>query len=255
MIAVVTFDVWETMIHDDPAEGERRGELRIAGMTRALRQAGCAVDGRRVRDAYHESWRQCEQIWSAGREVDPAEQLTMLLGDIDPELSAKLDAAARAAVDDAYVAPIFARPPALNEGLVDVLRALHGGGSRLGLICNTGRTPGYAMRRLLGSYGVLGFFQAVAFSNEEGVRKPNPEIFQRVLRRLGAAPAEAVHVGDDLVADIAGAKRSGMRAVLVRASYPSELPVAPDAHIRNLGELLPALERLEEERTKQGWTG
>lgn len=245
MINAVTFDVWETMIHDDPAEGERRGELRIAGMTQALRRAGYAADERRVRAAYHESWQQCEQLWSTGREVDPREQLTMLLRDVDPDLPAKLDAAARVAVDEAYVAPIFSYPPTLNEGLVDALRALRDGGARLGLVCNTGRTPGYAMRRLFTDYGVLDYFHATAFSNEEGIRKPNPEIFHRVLRRLGAAAAEAVHVGDDLVADIAGAKRSGMYAVLVRASYPSHLPVAPDAYISNLGELLPTLERLD----------
>lgn len=244
MINAVTFDVWETMIHDEPALGERRGKQRIEGMTRALRRAGFAVAERRVRDAYHESWRQYERIWETGREIDPHEQLTMLLAQLDPELPGRLDAAARAEVDEAYVAPIFSHPPPLNEGLVDVLRALRDRGSRLGLICNTGRTPGYAMRRLLSDYGVLGYFQATAFSNEEGIRKPNPEIFQRVLRQLGTPAAEVMHVGDNVVADIAGAKRSGMRAVLVRASYPSDLPVAPDAHIRNLGELLPALERL-----------
>jgi putative hydrolase of the HAD superfamily len=245
MITAVTFDVWETMIHDDPALGAARGAHRVARIAEALHRAGFPFDELQVRRAYDESWRQCEQSWAAGREVDPHDQLLTLLAALDSALPARLDAAALASVEDAYVDPIFTHPPGLNEGLVDALRALRDAGSRLGLICNTGRTPGYAMRRLLDRYGVIAYFDALAFSNEEGIRKPDPEIFRRVLARLAVPAAEAVHVGDDVVTDISGAKHSGMRAVLFRQRYPANLPVAPDAYIKSLGELLPALERLD----------
>ncbi|OJT09284.1 hypothetical protein TRAPUB_14281 [Trametes pubescens] len=35
-------------------------------------------------------------------------------------------------------------------------------------------------------------------SEEEGVEKPSPEIFRRAYERLGVAPNETVHVGDEL---------------------------------------------------------
>ena len=54
---------------------------------------------------------------------------------------------------------------------------------------------------------------AAAFSDEMGVRKPAAEIFHRVLDQTGVGPAVAVHVGDDPVTDVAGARGVGMRAI------------------------------------------
>ena len=54
---------------------------------------------------------------------------------------------------------------------------------------------------------------AAAFSDEMGVPKPAAEIFRRVLDQAGVGPAVAVHVGDDPVTDVAGARGVGMRAI------------------------------------------
>ncbi|MNC93398.1 Phosphoglycolate phosphatase [compost metagenome] len=50
------------------------------------------------------------------------------------------------------------------------------------------------------------------------VRKPHPGHILGTLERLGVAPGDAVMVGDSLTQDIEGARRIGMRGVLVRRS-------------------------------------
>jgi FMN phosphatase YigB (HAD superfamily) len=55
-------------------------------------------------------------------------------------------------------------------------------------------------------------FDVSVFSAEEGVRKPDPEIYERALSRLGVAPAEAVFV-DDRLKNVEGARQVGMHAL------------------------------------------
>ena len=55
-------------------------------------------------------------------------------------------------------------------------------------------------------------FDLLVFSGEEGVQKPDPEIFRRALARLGAAPGEAVFV-DDVEANVEAARGMGMAGI------------------------------------------
>src|SRR5262249_40870163 len=55
----------------------------------------------------------------------------------------------------------------------------------------------------------------VVTSAEFGAAKPDPAIFRRALELAGARPGEAVHAGDDVEADVEGARAAGLPAVLV----------------------------------------
>lgn len=55
----------------------------------------------------------------------------------------------------------------------------------------------------------------MTFSDEVGVRKPAAEIFADTLRRVGGDAASAVHVGDDEILDVDGARKAGLRVVQV----------------------------------------
>jgi putative hydrolase of the HAD superfamily len=108
------------------------------------------------------------------------------------------------------------------------------------------RTPGAMLRRVLNHYGLLRYFAHTAFSDETRVRKPDPAIFHGALRALGVAPEEAIHVGDDPVLDVEGARAAGMRVVQVTtASVSTQGPRRPDAVIPTLIGLPDAIERLD----------
>jgi len=71
-----------------------------------------------------------------------------------------------------------------------------------------------------------------------GVAKPAPAIFLHACERLGVAPEHVLHVGDDPLADIAGARAAGMRTAWInRAGSMWGEAQAPDLEIRDLAEL------------------
>jgi len=102
-------------------------------------------------------------------------------------------------------------------GAAEAVRTLAGRGVRLGVISNTGRTPGVVLRRFLERHGLLRHFEVVTFSDELGLRKPEAEIFRRTLAKLGPElglePHEVAHIGDNPQADVEGARAVGMRTV------------------------------------------
>jgi HAD superfamily hydrolase (TIGR01458 family) len=82
----------------------------------------------------------------------------------------------------------------------------------------------------------------VAQVEAEIVGKPTAAYFEAALAELDSTPSEAVMVGDDVEADIGGAKQIGMRGVLVRTGKfrPAALEEAdpqPDAVIGSIAEL------------------
>jgi putative hydrolase of the HAD superfamily len=91
--------------------------------------------------------------------------------------------------------------------------------------------------------GIEQYLSAVLISEFEGVRKPDPAIFQRAVARLGASVDRAVYVGDNPVADVAGARAAGLRAVWKRDPlWPP--PTDLDAAIDDLIELPEVVRRL-----------
>ena len=82
---------------------------------------------------------------------------------------------------------------------------------RLGLCSNF--SDGETARAVIGEAGFLPHLRSLVISEEVGIRKPRPEIFEAVAEGLGLEPREILHVGDSLEADIAGAAAVGMRTV------------------------------------------
>jgi HAD superfamily hydrolase (TIGR01509 family) len=107
------------------------------------------------------------------------------------------------------------RPP--RPGALELLDRLRAGGYPLGLIsdcsselCEAWATTPYAAR-----------IDAAVFSWREGYRKPDPRLYATVAGRLGVAADECWFVGDGGSRELDGARRAGMRPVLVtNAGYP-----------------------------------
>jgi epoxide hydrolase-like predicted phosphatase len=62
-------------------------------------------------------------------------------------------------------------------------------------------------------YGFEDLVDLVLYSHEEGLEKPDPRFYELVCERLGVRPDEALFV-DDVDANVIGARRVGMKAVL-----------------------------------------
>jgi len=99
------------------------------------------------------------------------------------------------------------------------LGTLRAANIRVGLVCDTGFTPGRVVRQLLEEAGLCDHLEVLCFSDEVGVPKPGNEIFAKALAELGVRPPEAIHVGDLRRTDIAGAHDVGMRAARFKAIH------------------------------------
>jgi putative hydrolase of the HAD superfamily len=92
--------------------------------------------------------------------------------------------------------------------------------------------------------GLDGLVDVVTISEAVQVRKPDPRIYQLALEALGISADRAVFVGDHPEADVAGAKRAGLRAIWFRDLYWGECDCA-DGTVNTLNELPAEILRLE----------
>jgi putative hydrolase of the HAD superfamily len=116
---------------------------------------------------------------------------------------------------------------AAANALLDSLRAR---GVKTALVANAWPDPGRILRGDAESFGFAERLDLMVFSEELGVRKPEPEIFLHAVRGLGVDPEAAMYVGDDLVNDVQGAAGVGMstvQAMWFRAD-DSPQPIEPD---------------------------
>ncbi|MBR5235455.1 MAG: YjjG family noncanonical pyrimidine nucleotidase [Bacteroidaceae bacterium] len=79
----------------------------------------------------------------------------------------------------------------------------------------------------MSSAGIAHYFDGVILSEDIGVNKPHPAIFEHALRVAGVAAHQALMIGDNLEADIQGAHQVGMEQVF----YNSKRIAAPDSSL------------------------
>jgi putative hydrolase of the HAD superfamily len=137
------------------------------------------------------------------------------------------------------------RPDSLYADVRPALGEL-AGRYRLGVLANQQSTVRGALER----DGLAKYFEAWAVSEDLGIEKPDPRIFDHALSVAGAAADRSAMVGDRLDYDIEPARDAGMRTVWVlRGEAPSE-PTAeqfavPDAAVTSLEEVPAALESMQ----------
>lgn len=102
----------------------------------------------------------------------------------------------------------------LVPGAVSLLNFLKRRGLKLGLVSNLASPFKEPVDRL----GLAAFFDAFAFSCDEGRTKPDPEIYRRALARLGVEPSEALFVGDSIPNDVRAPAALGMRTAGIGAA-------------------------------------
>lgn len=72
-----------------------------------------------------------------------------------------------------------------------------------------------SLEKIVGGLNIAGYFDFVLASAEAGWKKPSPKIFQLALERAGAEPSRVVHIGDTYQTDVLGARRAGIRGIML----------------------------------------
>jgi len=115
-------------------------------------------------------------------------------------------------------------------GLRKTLDAIKAMGLPIGAITNGWGDVQY---KKIGMLGVRSYMKSITCAEQAGARKPDVRIFRKALASLGAKPEEAVHIGDNPDADIAGATGAGMTAIWLSGTCEWPKGAAPAKHTIN----------------------
>ncbi len=202
MLKAVTLDFWATLVDD------RHGALprRIDALCQQLPD----IEPERVHSAYSAAWSRFLDAGSRGWGLPPAAVLSDTLGGLGVSLLPEVYAQTL----QYWQRSCLEEPPPLVPQAAETLKKLRAQGLRIGLISDTGVSPGRVLRQYLVQVGLRSLFDWLTFSNETGVTKHHPQAYLLTLRALGVEPHEALHVGDSPAPDITGAQAVGMMAAL-----------------------------------------
>jgi len=224
--AAVFFDVDFTLIYPGPTfQGE--------GYRRFCAKHGITVDqgrfGQAVRAASVILDAQQQHVYDAEIFVRYTQRIIEEMGGTGPDLTA----CATEIYDEWAACHHFH----LYDDVEAVLRELARRDVKIGLISNSHRS----LVSFEQHFELDGLISAAISSSEHGYLKPHPSIFEAALRLADVRAEESMMVGDSFSHDIEGARRVGMRGVLVhrgpgRADVGDGIPV-----IRDLSELLPLI--------------
>jgi putative hydrolase of the HAD superfamily len=115
---------------------------------------------------------------------------------------------------DLYANAVLHISPRLMPHAEESIVFLAEKGLKIGLISNTGVTPGFALRLWLEEKRLAQYFHTMLFSDEVGVLKPNTLIFEIMAFRLGLAPEQILFIGDTPKIDYEGAIAARFQAHL-----------------------------------------
>jgi len=225
-VMAVTFDDFNTMRY---SAGE--GEDIIHQISRELKRRGLEFDDQEFLRHYFmvdEEYRKTLRETLRESLLDEIVFSALVQCGCEPEN-------VREAVTEAVDGGIASRETKWFQDANRTLRTLRERGYRLGVISNTHWRMPDGLRDEFD-----GLFDVVTLSYEHGYVKPHPSIFLETLSMLGVDPKDCLHVGDDPISDIRGAKVVGMVTAFVKRR---RLEADADLSIKRLDELVAYLLR------------
>ena len=137
-------------------------------MEAILRGRGFGHEADQIERAYRSLWHRCQELyWSSDLDIPCRRQIEHFLEELGVDPSA-FDEQTLAQLEHVYANAALEVLPLPVPGASEVLDALKSRGLAIGLISNTGRTPGYVLREILDRLGLAPSIDAMVFSNEHG---------------------------------------------------------------------------------------
>lgn len=226
-----SFDLWLTLIRSNPAFKEKRADF----FHQHFNYCNLPLDG--VKHTFRQVDIMCNLInEKTGKNIDADEMYLMVLsmmnnGDarvwkIDIEkLYADMEALLFEHLPIAYCHRTIAVLSQLKKTTT----------ATIGILSNTGFIKGVTLRKVLNQIGIDAYIDFQLYSDEAGMSKPNPKFFKMMLDQLNAHHTEidltrVIHIGDNPVADIAGANAVGLQSYLINSNNVYLPDIINNAH-------------------------
>jgi HAD superfamily hydrolase (TIGR01662 family) len=212
LIGAVLFDYGGTLVRSSRPWAEVKIEA-IHAEYNVLKQHGLKLsfdEYRAVDDSVFQKYAELEA--KLGRDIPDILKCKEVVDGLFPETPGGWRADVAAEANIAFW-KVTTRNFMLREDAVDSLAALRSMGLGMGIVSNHHNAN--SLVNHLAEIGISGYFSHVLVSCQMEFRKPDPRIFERSLSQLGVSKTEAIFVGDSTEYDIEGAKRTGIRSILV----------------------------------------
>lgn len=185
-----------------------------------------------VREATSDFWDDDERAFWGRQNMVQARRIIARRGLVEHGLTAFAEAIADHMTHskEQHVRPF----PRAIETLVSLRRQGH----RLGLLTNGSSE---FQRRKLHRYDLTQYFELVLIEGELGYGKPDTHVFERALSHFRVRASDTLMIGDNLVADIAGAQGAGIAGIWCDAhgaGMPQTPPAQPRSIIGTISELV-----------------
>lgn len=241
MIEAITFDLWNTLF-----ENISYSDMRFDFLTEFFQNKSIFVNLTELQEIFYTQFEFIDIEYKKDQfiHISTTERVTMFL----KKLNLRLTNNDINLVVNHFESIMLQKPALLKKGVIETLQNLKGK-YKLGLISDTGITPGKIIRKVLDDYGILSFFDTTIFSDETGYYKPHPIPFSKALKHLDCKnPNNAVHIGDLLETDVKGAKNYQMKTIWLRDSNKKDLiaksDLNPDYIIEEITQILDIIQKL-----------
>ena len=219
MIRAITFDFWNTLYAD--VNFDERLKLRIKYIKNKLSELGYDKEISEIEKVFEETGKKWLRLWEESKAFTPLDITRDILVNLGlPHGSTPALIPYDETVKDVCkgIGEItLGVPPKLIDGVTEFLSET-AKEYKIGLISDTGATPGSVLKKVMKNDGILKYFGSFVFSDELGSTKPSKINFASALKPLGVQPQFAVHIGDIEKTDILGAKSFGMKAILFKGA-------------------------------------
>lgn len=206
---LISLDLWLTLIKSHPRFKPLRNRLLRDWL------APCMDMDVFDQAVYSEDRKADQRVQITGSDADFTARVTALVSAIGVKMPANAD------LNHLYQqqGELFLRylPQFIDAETLPLLRTFKKNGYKLALVSNTGYVHGDIIRQALANMDLATCFDWMIFSNELGLAKPNPGIFQALISASGIPAARITHIGDNPIADVQGARNVGMHAIQVTA--------------------------------------
>ncbi|MGX6443139.1 HAD family hydrolase [Neobacillus sp. K501] len=112
------------------------------------------------------------------------------------------------------------------------------------LLLLTNGSPDLQKTKLAITPELVPYFDKIVISGDYGKGKPDPGIFEHALSLLSLTKEEVIMVGDNLMTDVLGANRAGIKTVWINRHEKVRNEVVPTYEIQHLQQLFPILSEL-----------
>jgi putative hydrolase of the HAD superfamily len=215
-IKAIGFDLFNTLIF---ARQETLGDA-MDRLVQSLSHDGVSLDFNAFRQAYRDAvMKFVREAGADGRETHNRFWISAALNAIGYTASPDDTRISRAV--EAYFSAFYDHCRLIPDTL-EMLNRLNRR-FRLALLSNFTHPP--AARGIMERLGLAPFFNIVLISGDLGYRKPHPSVFSKLIERLGVEGCEVLYIGDDPIADVAGARQAGINPVWMTHVKDQKIPI------------------------------